>query len=107
MDPKLFGQRLRTARENAGLSQEGLANLVSKDQRAISEYENGKRKLAATDLPEIAEVLKVPILYFFAAAMNTDDLDYAMLTEFHQLSKNSRHSAIEVMRLLTVINQQE
>ena len=65
MDPKILGERIREARERAGISQEDLAVAVGKDQRAISEYENGKRKLSVTDLPMFARTLRVPLLYFY------------------------------------------
>ena len=55
-----LGQRIRTAREAQGLSQEEFAARISRDQRAVSEYENGKRKITVTDLPRLAEVLGVP-----------------------------------------------
>ena len=46
---ELFGARIRQAREMRGISQDELAALIHKDQRAISEYETGKRRLAAVE----------------------------------------------------------
>lgn len=86
LDPKVFGERIRQARERLGISQEELARLISKDQAAISEYENGKRKLSAVDLPALAEVLEVPLLYFYEGEVTLYDLDHAILDSFHRLS---------------------
>jgi transcriptional regulator with XRE-family HTH domain len=102
LDPKQLGNRIRQARERLRISQDELAVMVSKDQRAISEYENGKRKLAATDLPAFAEALEVSILYFYEGESDTQDLDNIALSEFHRLSSpKARQVAIEIMRLLS------
>jgi transcriptional regulator with XRE-family HTH domain len=86
------------------LSQEELAAAVSKDQKAISEYENGRRKLAVTDLPKLATVLQVPISYFFEEDTDTHDLDEALLDYFHQFaSSEDREALIDMLRILTGI----
>lgn len=100
MDLRLLGQRIRQARERLGISQEQLALAVSKDQGAISEYENGRRKIPAVELPSFAEVLQVPILYFYQEAITPDDFDQALLSEFHRLPNTSKPGAIEILRVL-------
>ena len=100
LDLTELGNRIRQARERLGLSQEEFANRVNKDQTAISEYENGKRRVSITELPLVASVLQVPILYFFEDALSVDDLDRALLDEFHRLPDERRSTVIEIMRLL-------
>ena len=102
MDAIWFGLRIRQARERLGMSQEDLAAAVSKDQRAISEYENGKRKLAVTDLPSFATVLEVPLLFFFEEEASLYDLDAALLNHFHQLpTPEIRQAAIDILRIFS------
>ena len=103
MDGILLGQRIRQARERLGLSQEEFAIAVSKDQRAISDYENGKRKLSATDLPTFARMLGVPLLYFYEGEMEfSGDLDRIILDEFQQLpTAEAKQYAIEFVRLFS------
>ncbi len=97
---KDLGERIRLAREKKGLSQEDLAALVKRDQRAVSEYEHGKRRISVTDLPRFAEVLDVPILYFFEGNLSSRDLDRTILEEFNLLrSDDLRHYAIELVRV--------
>ncbi|MBK8025742.1 MAG: helix-turn-helix transcriptional regulator [Chloroflexi bacterium] len=80
------------------MSQEDLAEAVERDQRAISEYENGKRRLAAVDLPLFATVLQVPISHFFEGSASPDQ-DAALLNYFHLLPDDqARHSAIVLMQ---------
>lgn len=105
MDLKLLGQRMRQARERLGLSQEEFANLVSKDQTAISEYENGKRKVFAADLPLFAQALNVSLLYFFEGETTASDVDRALLAEFHRLPEEYQAGAIEILRVLADISQ--
>lgn len=101
MDAKQLGQRIREAREAKGMSQEQLAELISRDQRSVSEYESGKRRIYANDLPTIARALEVPVIYFFQDVMSEDDLDVALLDEFHQLDTEARKTLIEMAKLLS------
>ncbi|MBI5668042.1 MAG: helix-turn-helix transcriptional regulator [Chloroflexi bacterium] len=100
MDSRRFGERIRKARERLGITQETLAERSGKDQRAISEYENGKRRLSAIDLPVFAKALDVPILYFFEGEINRNDFDAALLQEFNKLpTEAAKASAIELVRI--------
>lgn len=102
MDPQSLGLRIRQARERQGLSQEELASSLDLGQRAISELENGKRRLPVTDLPDLARVLDVSILYFFGDEVHLDDLDIALIKVFHSLPNNQvRQTVVEIIRLLT------
>lgn len=62
---QILGQRIKWAREQLSLSQEDLAHRWGKKQYQISEYENGKRRIYAHDLPRLANALHVQINYFF------------------------------------------
>ena len=100
MDSKLLGERIRQAREKRGLSQEDLAALISRDQRAVWEYEYGKRRIAVTDLPRLAQALQVPLLYFFEGELTATDLDHSLLAEFQRLpSLEAKRYAVEILRL--------
>ncbi|MBK9123537.1 MAG: helix-turn-helix transcriptional regulator [Chloroflexi bacterium] len=97
----LIGARIRQAREKIGLSQEAFAEAVGKDQTAISQYENGLRKLPAVELIRFAEVLIVPVSYFFGEDMTLDSLDQLMLTEFRKLPTiEAKQAAVQIVRLL-------
>ena len=102
MDQKELGSRIRRARERIGVSQEALAEAVNRDQKAISEYENGKRKLPAVEVPTYARALGVPISYFFEDEMQLDELDQVLLRAFHVLdSQDDRSAAIQAVRLIS------
>lgn len=102
VDAQLLGDRIRQARERLGLSQEEFATLIARDQRAVSEFEHGKRRLVATELPLIAQALQVPLLYFYEGEFSLQDLDTAILKEFHRLpSSEARQSAIDLLRIFS------
>ena len=106
MDSKLLGLRIREARERLGLSQEEFAARTGRDQGAISEYENGKRRLSAIDLPTFAEVLQVSLLYFYEGEITLDDLDHTLVREFQRLpSVEAKQAAIDVLRILSNLTQ--
>ena len=96
-----LGLRIRRAREQQGLSQEELAAEMGLGQRAISELENGKRRLAVAEVSDLARVLDVPVLYFFGDDLTPTDLDIALLEQFHNLpSVGAQKTVIEIVRLL-------
>lgn len=96
-----LGKRIRQARERIGMSQEALAEGVARDQKAVSEYENGKRKLPATELPSFARVLGVPVSYFFEGEFELNDLDQILLQVFHSLpTHDDKYTAIQAIQLL-------
>lgn len=99
-----IGQRIRQARERIDMSQKDFAQAVGKDQKAISEYENGTRRISAIELANFAQVLKVSITYFLPVEVETEDLDLLMLQEFQMLpTAQDKQDAISVVRSLANI----
>jgi transcriptional regulator with XRE-family HTH domain len=104
LDVKI-GERLREAREKAGLSQAQLAKALEYESAtAVSLIEAGDRKLKAKDLQKVAEFLHQPIGYFLGQAGVIPDVKVALradkeLTEedkaavlyFIELAKKRRH----------------
>jgi transcriptional regulator with XRE-family HTH domain len=102
VNPKELGHRIREARERRGLSQEDFAARISRDQRAVSEYEHGKRRISVTELPVFAQVLDVPLLYFFEGETSPQDLDREILQYFNGLpSSKAKQSAIQLIRIFS------
>jgi len=99
MDNKTLGARIKLARERLGLTQEELVErLGRKTVAAISEYENGKRRLAAAELPDFARALEVPVSYFYADVLAEDDLESALMEWFRGLPTS--HSRDRAYRLI-------
>jgi transcriptional regulator with XRE-family HTH domain len=59
-----LGQRIRTARRDANLSQGQLATALNTTQSAISLYEAGQRSVGIDMLLNVARILNRPLHYF-------------------------------------------
>lgn len=59
------GARIRTRRRLIGMSQTGLGNLLSITFQQVQKYEKGTNRVGSSRLAHIAEVLDVPISFFF------------------------------------------
>lgn len=64
MDHVTLGRRVAQARDDAGMSQGRLGELVGLDRTAINRAEKGERKLTMTEMVAIAEALGRPLGYF-------------------------------------------
>lgn len=60
-----FGQRIRTLRNERGLSQEQLAELSGLDRTYISGIERGLRNVALRNIEALAKALEVPMSGLF------------------------------------------
>ena len=65
LDSKEVGRRIRTFRQDAGLSQEALAELVGVSFQQVQKYESGHTTLNIIKLQHIAKALKVSVADFF------------------------------------------
>ena len=65
---KYVGNRLRMRRQMLKMSQEKIGNAVGVTFQQIQKYENGANRIGASRLQQIAEVLSVPVPFFFEGA---------------------------------------
>jgi transcriptional regulator with XRE-family HTH domain len=59
------GGRIRTRRLLIGMNQETLARALGLTFQQVQKYEGGANRVSASRLSQIAEILSVPIAYFF------------------------------------------
>jgi transcriptional regulator with XRE-family HTH domain len=60
------GSRIRQRRMLLGMNQESLARALDLTFQQVQKYEGGSNRVSASRLYEIAEILGVPMDYFFA-----------------------------------------
>ncbi len=60
------GAKIRTRRLLIGMNQETLARALGLTFQQVQKYEGGANRVSASRLSQIAEVLGVPIAYFFS-----------------------------------------
>lgn len=104
----VLGQRIRQARDNIGMSQRDFSEAVGKDQTAISEYENGKRKVSAVELSIFAQALQVPVSYFYEGDIQPDDLEQILVREFRALPNiEAKQHVLQMVRALSTLLKQQ
>ncbi len=64
--PKTIGEKIRTVRKDAGLTQTQLAELMGTTQQAVYLYERGENSHKIDTVAKIAEALKVPVEYLLS-----------------------------------------
>lgn len=74
----IIGKRVRMRRTILGLSQEALGDALGVTFQQIQKYERGVNRISASRLYELAQVLAVPVTFFFAevdtsSVTTTDD----------------------------------
>lgn len=90
-----FGERLKSARLASGMSQERLGVEAGIEEESASarmnRYEKGTRAPAVETVERIAEVLNVPVSYFYSH----DDDEASLLLAFHRMSVDRRKELLE------------
>ena len=76
-----MGRQLRKRRLQLGLSQLGVAEAIGVTFQQIQKYEGGTNRIVASRLYDLAEVLDVPVAYFFpesdSGAANGEEEEFA------------------------------
>jgi transcriptional regulator with XRE-family HTH domain len=78
---KTLGLRIRTARNQKGMSQMQLAEALGCTFQQVQKYEKGKNRVSCAALPHIAQALGKPLDYFF------DEVPYRMDSKAEELAQ--------------------
>jgi len=95
-----LAERLREAREYLGLSQQFVADNSRIPRVAISEIENGKRRVEALELDALAALYKHPISYFLEGALEQPESIRALAREAHSLTETDREEVLRFAQFL-------
>jgi transcriptional regulator with XRE-family HTH domain len=90
------GSRIRIRRLLIGMNQETLAKALGLTFQQVQKYEGGANRVSASRLSQIAEVLGVPISYFFSDIDLTGDEPDA--TELEARERMQRPDVIDLIR---------
>jgi len=97
---QILGARIRSAREDAKLTQEQLAELADMDQSAISKIEKGIRSLDTFGLLRIAKSVGRPVTWLLDVDRDLDDDEEHLLFLYRQCSDRDRATVLELARNL-------
>jgi transcriptional regulator with XRE-family HTH domain len=90
------GTRIRTRRLLLGMNQERLAHALGLTFQQVQKYEGGSNRVSASRLAQVAEVLGVPVTYFFSDLEVMGDAATTDETNIRAMLR--RPEAIELIR---------
>jgi transcriptional regulator with XRE-family HTH domain len=100
-----LAQRLRAAREHAGLSQGQVAKMLDMHRPTISEVEAGRRKVTSEELADFARIYEVTIAWLTSSEDDDKEIDDRVRLAARDLSKLKPEDLDKVLRLLSTIRE--
>lgn len=98
-----IAQRLKLAREQAGLSQGQVAKMMAMHRPSISEIEAGRRKVSAEELSQFAMMYDISISWL--ANAESEVQDSAVELAARELAKIKREDLDKVLQLLRTLRK--
>ena len=75
LSSKEMGEKIKFRRQEIGMSQERLAEILDVSYQQIQRYENGRNRLNVENIQVIAHALGVPITFFFGPSSHYGDTE--------------------------------
>ena len=111
-----LGSRLRMRRLALGLTQTKVAQAINVTFQQIQKYEKGTNGISSLRIMQLANFLKVPVVYFFEEFpgfsgnedknYTEDDFNYSFLAKlFTSLSEVKREKILQVLKNTRVIEK--
>ncbi|WP_332065347.1 helix-turn-helix domain-containing protein [Bartonella sp. CB189] len=98
------GTRIRLRRNILGLTQEKLGEKLGITFQQIQKYEKGTNRIGASRLQAIAEIMDVPVSYFFDKNMASQHVDGFAESDNNFMDFCSSNEGIQLMRAFTNIS---
>ena len=104
-----LGSKLRIRRLALGLTQTKVAQAINVTFQQIQKYEKGTNGISSLRIMQLANFLKVPVVYFFedfegyqsstTSSSGSEDLNYSFLAKlFSGLSDQQKEKIFQVLR---------
>lgn len=103
----LIAQRLRAAREQAGLSQGQVARKLGKHRPSISEAEAGRRAVPAEELAELARIYGVSASWLAGGGVGDNETNPRVELAARELAKLKPDDLERLMQLLATLRANE
>ena len=113
-----LGSKLRMRRLALGLTQSKVAQAINVTFQQIQKYEKGTNGISSLRLMQLANFLKVPVMYFFddySSPLNqniastdnqVEDLNYSFLTKlFSGLSSHQKEKIFQVLKNTKILEK--
>jgi len=106
---KHLGSKLRMRRLALGLTQTKVAQAINVTFQQIQKYEKGTNGISSLRIMQLANFLKVPVVYFFEGyptysevnknKMISEDLNYSFLAKiFSNLSEVQKEKILQILK---------
>ena len=103
-----LGSKLRMRRLTLGLTQTKVAQAINVTFQQIQKYEKGTNGISSLRIMQLADFLKVPVVYFFedykefkdvsSGDASSDDLNYSFLSRtFSSLSRQQKEKILQIL----------
>ena len=109
-----LGSKLRMRRLSLGLTQTKVAQAINVTFQQIQKYEKGTNGISSLRIMQLANFLRVPVVYFFedfllyqgsninsdtSADIKNEDLNYSFLAKlFANLNENQKEKIFQVLK---------
>jgi transcriptional regulator with XRE-family HTH domain len=100
-----LAERLREAREAAGLSQGQVAKKLDLHRPTVTEMEAGRRKVTAEELEQLAGIYGVTVDWLLTGNAGDASADAKMLMAARELSKMSEVDLSRLMKMLQMLRK--
>ena len=113
-----LGSKLRMRRLSLGLTQTKVAQAINVTFQQIQKYEKGTNGISSLRIMQLANFLKVPVVFFFedypvyegvsADSLNNkaEDLNYSFLVKlFTNLSEQQKEKIFQVLRNTRILDK--
>ena len=98
-------ERLRLARQQAGLSQGQVAKMLDMHRPTISEIEAGRRRVPAEELAQFSRIYEVSVAWLAGSEGGYEGVDDRVRLAARELSKLKRDDLDKVLRLLSSLRK--
>jgi len=102
-----LGKRIKETREYLGLTQEGVAQALGLPRSAISDIENGKRRMSTGELKRMSSLFKHPISYFLGEEPELAPDVAALARTAEELSRSDREELLRFAKFLEFRTQHD
>lgn len=98
-------ERLREAREAAGLSQGQVAKKLEMHRPTISEIEAGRRKVSAGEIERFAQLYGISVEWIVSGSTEDESSDARIRMAARELSKMSEPDLDRLMKMLRMLRK--
>ena len=96
-----LAERLRLAREQAGLSQGQVARILNKHRPTISEIEAGRRQVTAQEVATFANIYEVDTTWLLGQDADSTEFDDRVKLAARELAKLQEDDLNRLLKLLS------